>query len=157
MVVAIIAALAALAMGLYRRTKGQRVQLESAARMQQWGAALASYIADNDGTLPRRGQGVQEVTQLDRPEDWFNALPPVGSRDGRFSFLHQLAQPPPPGLRRRFAGIADGLILRQHQFARRRYARASTLPPAAREFHERLAKMLIHRAHQCQGFDIRHF
>jgi prepilin-type processing-associated H-X9-DG protein len=81
MVVAIIAALAALAMGLYRRTKGQRVQLESAARMQQWGAALASYIADNDGTLPRRGQGVQEVTQLDRPEDWFNALPPyVGEK-----------------------------------------------------------------------------
>src|SRR5262249_39564985 len=25
--------------------------------------------------LPRRGQGVQPLTRLDRPEDWFNALP----------------------------------------------------------------------------------
>ncbi len=79
--VAIIAVLAALATGLYQRAKSQRVQLESAARMRQWGAALGCYIADNDGALPRRGQGVQEVTQLDRPEDWFNALPPyVGEK-----------------------------------------------------------------------------
>jgi hypothetical protein len=33
------------------------------------------YGADNDDFLPRRGQGVQPLTQLARPTDWFNALP----------------------------------------------------------------------------------
>lgn len=74
-VIVIIAVLAALATGAYRRAISQKTQLESAARLRQWGAALGGYIADNDGALPRRGQGVQVVTQLDRPEDWFNALP----------------------------------------------------------------------------------
>ena len=32
--------------------------------------------------MPRRGQGVQPVTQLDRPEDWFNALPPFLGQPG---------------------------------------------------------------------------
>jgi prepilin-type processing-associated H-X9-DG protein len=31
---------------------------------------------------PRRGQGVQVVSQLDRPEDWFNALPPYLGQPG---------------------------------------------------------------------------
>jgi prepilin-type processing-associated H-X9-DG protein len=38
--------------------------------------AFALYTADHNGLLPRRGQGVQQVRLIDRPEDWFNALPP---------------------------------------------------------------------------------
>jgi hypothetical protein len=33
------------------------------------------YAEDNADYLPRRGQGVQALFQIDRPSDWFNALP----------------------------------------------------------------------------------
>jgi prepilin-type N-terminal cleavage/methylation domain-containing protein/prepilin-type processing-associated H-X9-DG protein len=75
-VMAIIGVLAALAFGAVGKVTSFRQQTESAALLRQWGAALGPYAAENDGALPRRGQGVQPVTQLDRPEDWFNALPP---------------------------------------------------------------------------------
>lgn len=75
-VVSIIALLAAIGLGAYSRVATLRLQTESAARLRQWGIALGSYLGDHDGDLPRRGQGVQPVTQLDRPDDWFNALPP---------------------------------------------------------------------------------
>ncbi len=81
-VVAIIALLAALAMSLFQRVQAQRTQVESASLLRQWGTALGSYVAENDGALPRRGQGVQPVVQLDRPEDWFNALPPFLGQPG---------------------------------------------------------------------------
>jgi len=81
-VIAIIAILAGLSLNAISRTQAARGQVESAARMRQWGAALGLYVAANDGDLPRRGQGVQEVTQLDRPEDWFNALPPYLGQPG---------------------------------------------------------------------------
>ena len=75
-VIAIIAVLAALSGAVFARVQVSRNQVESAARLRQWGVALGGYVGQNDGALPRRGQGVQPVTQLDRPEDWFNALPP---------------------------------------------------------------------------------
>ncbi len=75
-VVAIIAILASLALGVSAHVAGLRDRTESAARLRQWGVALGAYVAENNGDLPRRGQGVQPVSQLDRPEDWFNALPP---------------------------------------------------------------------------------
>ena len=81
-VIAIIAILAGFAAGVYGRTQASRDQVESAARLRQWGVALGAYVGQNDGDLPRRGQGVQPVTQMDRPEDWFNALPPFLSQPG---------------------------------------------------------------------------
>jgi prepilin-type processing-associated H-X9-DG protein len=35
------------------------------------------YADAHDGRLPRRGQGIQPTTVLHRPQDWFNALPPL--------------------------------------------------------------------------------
>jgi prepilin-type N-terminal cleavage/methylation domain-containing protein/prepilin-type processing-associated H-X9-DG protein len=81
-VIAIIALLAALAAGVYGRAQASRDQVDSASRLRQWGASLGGYLADTDGYLPRRGQGVQPVTQLARPEDWFNALPPYLGQPG---------------------------------------------------------------------------
>jgi prepilin-type N-terminal cleavage/methylation domain-containing protein/prepilin-type processing-associated H-X9-DG protein len=75
-VVAIIAVLAGLVMGVMGPVNAMRDQTRSAANLRQWGVALAAYTGDNDGYIPRRGQGVQPVVQLNRPEDWFNALPP---------------------------------------------------------------------------------
>ena len=37
---------------------------------------MLEYADAHDGDLPRRGQGLQPTEKLDRPEDWFNALPP---------------------------------------------------------------------------------
>ena len=42
---------------------------------RQWGLAFRQYADDHTDFLPRRGQGVQPLAQIDRPEDWFNALP----------------------------------------------------------------------------------
>ena len=38
--------------------------------------AFRMYADDNEDYLPRRGQGVQTLERIDRPDDWFNALPP---------------------------------------------------------------------------------
>jgi prepilin-type N-terminal cleavage/methylation domain-containing protein/prepilin-type processing-associated H-X9-DG protein len=75
-VVAVIAVLAGLSLAVMAPINAMRDQTHSASNLRQWGVALAAYAADNDGFIPRRGQGVQPVTQLNRPEDWFNALPP---------------------------------------------------------------------------------
>ena len=75
-VVAIVFVLAALSFGAFSSAAHLRNQAESASNLRQWGAALGTYVGEHDGEVPRRGQGVQPVTQLDRPEDWFNALPP---------------------------------------------------------------------------------
>jgi prepilin-type processing-associated H-X9-DG protein len=56
-----------------RRSMGA-VTCES--NMRQWALATAMYANDNNGYLPRRGQGVGPTYQINRPTDWFNALPP---------------------------------------------------------------------------------
>ena len=76
MVVVIIGILASITLGVLGKVTHARNQTESASNLKPWGAALGLYMGENNGDLPRRGQGVQPVTQLDRPEDWFNALPP---------------------------------------------------------------------------------
>lgn len=81
-VVVIIAVLAALSFRGFAKAAHLRNQAESASNLRQWGAALGLYAGDHDGELPRRGQGVQPVSQLDRPEDWFNALPPYFGQPG---------------------------------------------------------------------------
>ena len=45
-------------------------------KLRQWGLALYFYMDENDGSIPRRGQGVQPINRIERPEDWFNCLPP---------------------------------------------------------------------------------
>jgi len=81
-VITIIAVLAGLSLSAFGKVSVSRDRTESATRLRQWAAALGAYAADNNGDLPRRGQGVQVVTQLDRPEDWFNALPPYLGQPG---------------------------------------------------------------------------
>ena len=45
------------------------------SQLRQWGFAVNAYAMENAEYLPRRGQGVQPTTRLDRDTDWFNALP----------------------------------------------------------------------------------
>ncbi len=74
-VIAIIAILAALLLPVLARAKEKARATQCAANLRQWGLAFQMYAEDNDDFLPRRGQGVQVLAQINRPEDWFNALP----------------------------------------------------------------------------------
>jgi prepilin-type N-terminal cleavage/methylation domain-containing protein len=74
-VIAIIALLAALLLSALAGAKEQARATQCVSNLRQWGLAYNMYATDNDDFLPRRGQGVQPLAQIDRPDDWFNALP----------------------------------------------------------------------------------
>lgn len=74
-VLAIIAILAAILLPALSNAKKKAMQADCAANLRQWGLAFRMYADDNDDFLPRRGQGVQPLAKVDRPEDWFNSLP----------------------------------------------------------------------------------
>lgn len=74
-VVAIFAVLAALLFPALGRAKEKPRATACLSNLRQWGLAYRMYADDNEGFLPRRGQGVQVLDRIDRPDDWFNALP----------------------------------------------------------------------------------
>ncbi len=75
-VIALIAILAAFLLPALGRAQGKARSAQCISNLRQWGLAFRQYADDNQDFLPRRGQGVQPLAQIDRPEDWFNALPP---------------------------------------------------------------------------------
>jgi prepilin-type N-terminal cleavage/methylation domain-containing protein/prepilin-type processing-associated H-X9-DG protein len=82
MVIAMVAVLAALLLPALGSGKSKARCVQCTGQLQQWGKALQMYANDNADATPRRGQGVRPLTQLDRPEDWFNALTPELSLQG---------------------------------------------------------------------------
>jgi prepilin-type N-terminal cleavage/methylation domain-containing protein len=74
-VIAIIAILAAVLLSVLAQTREKGRSTQCLSNLRQWGMAFRMYADDNDDYLPRRGQGVQTLVQIDRPTDWFNALP----------------------------------------------------------------------------------
>lgn len=76
-VVAVIAILAGLLLPSLARAKEKARTTQCTNNLRQWGLALALYAEENDDSIPRRGQGVQPLFIVNRPEDWFNALPPL--------------------------------------------------------------------------------
>ena len=80
-------------------TLSQRAQAQSVkciGNLRQWGIALQLYVQDNDGYLPRRGQGVKPVFRIERPDDWFNALPPYFESKSYYD-LYLAGLKPKPG------------------------------------------------------------
>ncbi|RYD22058.1 MAG: prepilin-type N-terminal cleavage/methylation domain-containing protein, partial [Verrucomicrobiaceae bacterium] len=75
-VVCIILVLVAVAFNAGKSMQVKSRQVTSANNLRQWGVAMAGHTADHNGALPRRGQGRQKLGLIDRPEDWFNVLPP---------------------------------------------------------------------------------
>jgi len=75
-VIAIIAILAGLLLSALAGSQEKARSTQCASNLRQWGLAFYMYGEDNDDFLPRRGQGVQTLAQINRPTDWFNALPP---------------------------------------------------------------------------------
>jgi prepilin-type processing-associated H-X9-DG protein/prepilin-type N-terminal cleavage/methylation domain-containing protein len=74
-VIGILTVLVGLVLSAATALRARLGQVQCAANLRQWAAAARLYATANDGFLPRRGQGVEETVKIDRPEDWFNALP----------------------------------------------------------------------------------
>jgi len=74
-VIGSIALLAALLLPALSQAQAKARATQCISNLRQWGLAFRQYADDNKDFLPRRGQGVQPLAQIDRPEDWFNALP----------------------------------------------------------------------------------
>jgi prepilin-type N-terminal cleavage/methylation domain-containing protein len=76
-VLAIVAVLAGLLLPGLARAKDNARATQCVSNLRQWNLALALYVNENEDCIPRRGQGVQPLANIARPEDWFNALPPI--------------------------------------------------------------------------------
>ena len=81
-VIAIIAVLAGLVLAALRNAREQTDSMRCLSNLRQWQVALVAYSGEHDGETPRRGQGVRPMTNVARPEDWFNALPPYAGLPG---------------------------------------------------------------------------
>lgn len=74
-VIAVIGILAAALLPVLASAKEKGRATQCLGNLRQWGMAYEMYADDNQDFLPRRGQGVQALFEIDRPTDWFNALP----------------------------------------------------------------------------------
>ena len=74
-VIAAISILAAMLLPAVAKAREKARSAQCVDNLRQWGMAYRMYADDNGDFLPRRGQGVQVLAQIDRPADWFNALP----------------------------------------------------------------------------------
>lgn len=54
------------------------------AHLRQWHLSMVCYADENNSYIPRRGQGVKEISKINRPGDWFNALPVCVGYDGYY-------------------------------------------------------------------------
>ncbi|CAN5434636.1 hypothetical protein BH09VER1_BH09VER1_52030 [soil metagenome] len=92
---AIVAVLAAITLSSVASLLAKAKGIQCVSNLSQWGMALQLYLKDNDGYLPRRGQGVQPVFQYNRPDDWFNSLTPYLDMPSYWD-LYQRGQTPRP-------------------------------------------------------------
>src|ERR1700691_5107031 len=74
-VIAIISILASILLSVLSQAREKGRSAQCLSNLRQWGVAFRMYGDDNQDYLPRRGQGVQPLNEIDRPADWFNALP----------------------------------------------------------------------------------
>lgn len=75
-VMVIIAILAALLLPAFRGVQRKAQQTTSISNLRQWGVALVASLGDNNNVFPFDGQGVGASIHIDKPESWFNRLPP---------------------------------------------------------------------------------
>jgi prepilin-type processing-associated H-X9-DG protein len=75
--VSVVAVLAALLLPAILQARASARRTACVSNLRQWTLAVHLYADTHAGRLPYRGQGVQPTTLLNRPDDWFNALPPL--------------------------------------------------------------------------------
>jgi prepilin-type N-terminal cleavage/methylation domain-containing protein len=100
--ITIIAVLATLSGAAYTKVMAYSKRTACISNLRQWGGALQLYIGEHNGQLPRRGQGVRMVGQFNRPDDWFNALPPYMGMDSLQTLMSE-GRAPKPGDKSVFA------------------------------------------------------
>src|SRR5665213_318250 len=76
-VIGIIVLLVSILLPMAVRARNCAAAVVCESNLRQWGLATQMYASQNGGCLPRRGQGVGPTFRIDRPADWFNALPPM--------------------------------------------------------------------------------
>jgi prepilin-type N-terminal cleavage/methylation domain-containing protein/prepilin-type processing-associated H-X9-DG protein len=74
-VVAIIGMLVAMLLPAVQQARASARRVTCQSNLKQWALAVQYYADTYRGMLPRRGDGIQPTTDLNRPQDWFNALP----------------------------------------------------------------------------------
>ncbi len=74
-VIGVIAVIVALLLPALTKARQQAGAIRCLANLHQWSVAINLYAGEYHNFLPRRGQGQQPTTVINRPEDWFNALP----------------------------------------------------------------------------------
>ena len=97
-VIAILTLLIAVLMPSLSGARRSAASTTCQANLRQWAAATVMFAQQNDGSLPRRGQGALPTTVINRPEDWFNALPPLLGQPS-YSELFVRGAVPRPGTR----------------------------------------------------------
>jgi prepilin-type N-terminal cleavage/methylation domain-containing protein/prepilin-type processing-associated H-X9-DG protein len=75
-VISILAVLMGILLPVLARTRAVAKSTLCRNNLRQWGLALHCYMDEFDGSIPRRGQGVQPTYMIERTVDWFNCLAP---------------------------------------------------------------------------------
>ena len=75
-VISILAVLMGILLPVLSRTRAAARSAICMNKLRQWGLALHCYMDENEGSIPRRGQGIQPTHKIDRAQDWFNCLAP---------------------------------------------------------------------------------
>jgi prepilin-type N-terminal cleavage/methylation domain-containing protein/prepilin-type processing-associated H-X9-DG protein len=94
-VVVIIALLFAAATPALEAAREAARTTQCAANLRQWAIAVGVYAHENAGFVPRRGQGMNVTMMIDRPDDWFNALPSLLGRETYRDLAARGAMPRP--------------------------------------------------------------
>ena len=74
--IAIVSILASILLPIISGARCTARSVECCNNLRQWSAALQMYMSQHEGYIPRRGQGVRELSTISRDSDWFNCLPP---------------------------------------------------------------------------------
>lgn len=96
-VVGIIALLIALLLPVLAKARGSAQTVTCASNLRQWGIDTELYAQAYNGFLPRRGQGVGATGIVNRPTDWFNALPPMLKATSYIDMVNANSIPRPVG------------------------------------------------------------
>ncbi len=95
-VVTVITLLIGLLLIAVQQSRAAARRMACQSNLRQWSLAMLHFADAHKGALPRRGQGVQPTTKLDRADDWFNSLPPF-MENLPYSRLVQEGQQPKAG------------------------------------------------------------